>query len=298
LEEGTFLHWPLLQSLLDAVSSFVHDCGLVRYNRFALPLLMFVRKCVGVGPEEFEGMVDAARLRQVLYVDGGDPAAAGGGCGTAAAASAAAQQQPGRRSGGGVVAEPSAASVASDATGAGAAAKPRVPRLGGAAAPPAGKAAPRASSSSGAGPPIAPIDFALAVANKQIGEAIASARSELSAAASSGGGRAARVRGLARGATPKAAAPGADYCCGGGGEAGPLGDGAVGLGGGQLGGEAAEGDGADGAAEGADAEPLIDLGLEEEGGSLPSRRLRVQRADETEWSVPPSARDGGSDDDS
>jgi hypothetical protein len=74
LEGGACLHRPLLQQLLDAVAAFTHDCGLVRFNRFALPLLVFVRKVVGVGPRDFEEMVSMARLHAVLFPEGDDGA--------------------------------------------------------------------------------------------------------------------------------------------------------------------------------------------------------------------------------
>ena len=66
LGEGACLQRPMLHALLDAVSAFVHGCGLARFNRFALPLLGFVRKCAGVAPEDFDAMVSAARLVAVL----------------------------------------------------------------------------------------------------------------------------------------------------------------------------------------------------------------------------------------
>lgn len=262
LEQGTFLHRALLQQLLDAVSDFVHDCGLARYNRFALPLLVFVRKCVGVSSEEFEGMVDAARLRQVLY----DP-----------------QQLLQQQLSAAQVAADETAETASVVTAAGAAAptgRPRMSITGASstvrkAASRMGSSVVRASgngSATGVPPPIAPIDMAMAVASKQIVEAIATARSEhsLSAGASS------RVPGLARGATPQAA----------------VGEGALEA---AQEGEEADREGREEVEEGqgvVEEEALPDLGVDADGNPL-SRRVREQQVEDSEWVVvAPSAEEG------
>ncbi|GBF90680.1 hypothetical protein Rsub_02979 [Raphidocelis subcapitata] len=313
LEDGAFLHRPLLQRLLDAVSAFVHECGLTRHNRFAAPLLVFVRKCVGVGPEDFAAMVEAARLGTVLYADGCAAAAgAGGGGGAAAEAEPSGGSglggggplQEGRAAG---KAAPPAADTAGDAAGArpqlaGAHApsnanKPsRMPSMAG--APGIGRSGSLAAAAAAAG--VAPIDVALAVASREIGEAIATARSAQSAAS----GR--RVPGVARSSTPqtKAGAEGGD------------GDGGDGDGDGGGGGPAAAGAAVDQGAVGGAAvgerpwdseaavngaaaaeEALPDLGLTDEPCSgRPSRRPRgPQVAREAGWEVaraPPREDDG------
>lgn len=67
LEGGTFLQPPLLQQVVEKVADFVKSCGLVRYNRFALPLLSFIRKCVGVSQLELESMANTAGISEVLF---------------------------------------------------------------------------------------------------------------------------------------------------------------------------------------------------------------------------------------
>eukprot|EP00878_Enallax_costatus_P019255 GHUV01020310.1.p1 GENE.GHUV01020310.1~~GHUV01020310.1.p1 ORF type:complete len:781 (+),score=290.42 GHUV01020310.1:1618-3960(+) len=67
LEGGTFLQPPLLQQVVDKTADFVKSCGLVRYNRFALPLLTFIRKCVGVSAADLQAMAAAAGISKVLY---------------------------------------------------------------------------------------------------------------------------------------------------------------------------------------------------------------------------------------
>lgn len=57
----------MLQGCVDCVSEFSSSCGLRRHNRFVLPLLAFVRKCVGVSPAEFESMVAAAGIEPVIF---------------------------------------------------------------------------------------------------------------------------------------------------------------------------------------------------------------------------------------
>ena len=49
------------------MSSFVTSCGLLRYNRFALPLLTFLRKCVGASAADLHAMASTAGITAVLY---------------------------------------------------------------------------------------------------------------------------------------------------------------------------------------------------------------------------------------
>ncbi|KAI8464816.1 MAG: hypothetical protein J3K34DRAFT_525862 [Monoraphidium minutum] len=306
LEEGVLLHRPLLQQLVDAAAAFVRDCGLVRYNRFSLPLLTFVRKCVGVGADEFDAMAGAAGLRAVLYDKGAweqqhpqqqpqQPAQ---------------QQQQPAAPGSDVAADGGSGGDApsgGDSPPAAARAAP-VPRISGASAASSAPAAAagrpaRMLSSSGASatnvpPPIAPIDMALAVASKQIVEAIASARSERppqAGAAGPPGAGAARIPGVARGSTPQvaAAAGAAQTAAGAGAEA--AGAAGLGLGAaeeGQLD-EAAGLLGGGGAAAGggqapAEEDALPDLSLEADG--LLTRRMRAQQASMCGWEGPAAAR--------
>jgi len=74
LEGGTFLQPTMLQACIDCVSDFSSACGLKRFNRFLLPLLTFVRKCTGVGQQEFDALVEAAGIGPVVYEQ--EPAAA------------------------------------------------------------------------------------------------------------------------------------------------------------------------------------------------------------------------------
>jgi hypothetical protein len=67
LEGGTFLTPAMLQGCVDCVADFTHSCGLLRHNRFLLPLLAFVRKCTGVSQEDFDAMVAAAGLGPAIY---------------------------------------------------------------------------------------------------------------------------------------------------------------------------------------------------------------------------------------
>lgn len=278
LEDGVLLHRPLLQQLVAAAASFVTDCGLVRYNRFALPLLTFVRKCVGIGPEEFDAMAEAAGLQPVLYDEAAikqrllqqqsqpreedqHSAAAGGSI-----------DGEGGGGDGGQTSRPrlSAAATASTvgkgsrlASGTGAAS-----RNGSAAG------AVSAGAASGSSPaPIGPIDMALAAAAKQIGEAIATARRERP---QSGAG--ARLPGVAR----PAALPAAAFTAG----APSLPEGGVlanaGSGGADGEAECAVGGVADWQAT-AD-EPLPDLRFADEG--VRTHRLRTQRASSCGWEGP------------
>jgi hypothetical protein len=119
LEGGTFLQPPLLQQLVDRLADFVRSCGLLRYNRFALPLLSFIRKCVGVGQVELESMAAAAGISAVLFEHWGEvagaPAAAAAAVtsGVAGDSGAAGLAVPGGSSrAAGVVLEGSCSSVA------------------------------------------------------------------------------------------------------------------------------------------------------------------------------------------
>lgn len=55
--------------VLEHVANFVKDCGLLRYNRYTLPILTFVRKCVGVTEDEFLVMVTEAGIKPVLHME-------------------------------------------------------------------------------------------------------------------------------------------------------------------------------------------------------------------------------------
>jgi hypothetical protein len=205
LEGGNFLQPPLLQQLMQRLADFVVSCGLLRYNRFALPLLSFIRKCVGVGQVELEGMAAAAGISPVLFEhwgELGEVAAAAPGHAKAGAAAAGmpldgstvgvAGPSGSSRTAAGVVVEASCSSVAR-----------RSSRLASEAGGVAAAAA--------AVPPV-PIDTAAAAAAADIEHAVqavpASQRAAAAAAAVSGaagrcsspGGKSVRVRvpGVAR----------------------------------------------------------------------------------------------------
>ncbi len=71
LESGTYLHRPMLAGVVQHIADFVHGCGLVRHNRHILPIVTFIRKCVGVSDDEFRAMLDEHGIRIVVF----DPAA-------------------------------------------------------------------------------------------------------------------------------------------------------------------------------------------------------------------------------
>ncbi|WIA28068.1 hypothetical protein OEZ86_010653 [Tetradesmus obliquus] len=123
LEGGTFLQPPLLQQLVDKLADFVVSCGLLRFKRFALPLLAFIRKCVGVGQGELEAMAAAAGIGPVLFEHWGEAAAAGH-----AEAAAAVPAAAGGGGGGGLMAS-NGTEAAGDQAAAAAAGGPLVPKL-------------------------------------------------------------------------------------------------------------------------------------------------------------------------
>ena len=67
LESGTSLHKSLLGLVLDHVTAFVKGAGLVRFNRFLLPILTFVSRCSGVSDLDFEELVASHGIQIVIY---------------------------------------------------------------------------------------------------------------------------------------------------------------------------------------------------------------------------------------
>lgn len=53
--------------MLEHIAKFVKECGLLRHNRYLLPILSFVRMCCGVSEEEFEEAVRVTGLTEVVY---------------------------------------------------------------------------------------------------------------------------------------------------------------------------------------------------------------------------------------
>jgi hypothetical protein len=88
IEGGTFLHRPLLDGVLQHLHSLVNECAMRRPNPHLLPLLAFVHKCVGVGPEEFWEEVERLGLRHVLLGDEEGQGQQGGAAGDSAGSGA------------------------------------------------------------------------------------------------------------------------------------------------------------------------------------------------------------------
>lgn len=53
--------------VLDHISKFLKECGLIRYNRYLLPIVSFIRMCVGMSEEDYEELIRGMGLLEVLY---------------------------------------------------------------------------------------------------------------------------------------------------------------------------------------------------------------------------------------
>lgn len=67
LEGGQTLHRPLLRKIIEHLSDFVNKCNVVRYNKYLLHILTFIRQCVGVSALELTQMADIFGILPVVY---------------------------------------------------------------------------------------------------------------------------------------------------------------------------------------------------------------------------------------
>ena len=67
LESGTALNKGLLALVIEHVASFTKAAGLMRFNRFLLPILSFVARSSGVSELEFEDHVASHGIQIVIY---------------------------------------------------------------------------------------------------------------------------------------------------------------------------------------------------------------------------------------